>query len=508
MNRRTAIWSQVASALIMTIGLAILWGTIVVWAYVMVVQFRRNSGQAYELIQVAADGTPVITSRSMTDYLDTSFRTLDGQPLPNQREEWLTAAPLTVPPRPPVLWESPVGWSARIAGISDSQRPPVSWYLIRGDQPEGRVYLAGYDETSKRLVGYISRDGFRRGLPPRESWFDLGRSRFDWGSNTITTTGSIQYGGRAVSYGNVATAEQRVPPSLLFLIDGERLLEIDLRARTLRTIHESPGLLAVAIALQPQESAAARAADQANATDAAATAAAAAEDGSKTVTRIALRTADEIIVLDPPSGAKREYTLPNHVRDKQLQAYALANGELLLHWWDTETWQQELLWLSTDGSVARQEQVTLNASRGESKQESRISGALAMPIPIGFVLGIVFGSLTLMQSGQAVTFLAAVTSSLDIGWLGLIAAPVLGAILAWWTYRLQRKYRRPASGVWCAFVLLLGLPGFLSYWIEHRRPKMDTCGECGTIVPRDREACAACRTEFAPPRRLGTEIFA
>jgi hypothetical protein len=152
--------------------------------------------------------------------------------------------------------------------------------------------------------------------------------------------------------------------------------------------------------------------------------------------------------------------------------------------------------------------VTLNSYRGESKQEARISGALAMPVPIGFVLGIVLGSLTLMQSSQAPTFLAAVTSSLDIGWLGLVAAPVLGAILAWWTYRLQRKYHRPATGVWCAFVLLLGLPGFLSYWIEHRRPKLEACGECGTIVPRDREACAACRTEFAPPRRLGTEIFA
>ena len=92
MKRRTRTWSQLASALILTIGIAMLWGTIVVWAYSMVAQLWRNSGQVYETIQVAMDGTPVITSRSMTDYLDTSFRTLDGQPLPNQREEWLTGA--------------------------------------------------------------------------------------------------------------------------------------------------------------------------------------------------------------------------------------------------------------------------------------------------------------------------------------------------------------------------------------------------------------------------------
>jgi hypothetical protein len=513
MNRRTGTWSRVASTLILTIGIALFWSTIVVWAYYVVAQFWRIHGQVHESVQVAMDGTPVITSRSATDYLDTSFRTLDGQPLQNQREEWLTGASLNVPPKPPALWESPIGWSARIAGISDSQRPPVSWYIIRDDGPEGRVYLAGYDETTKRLLGYLGRGGFRRSLPPRDEWFDPGRNRFDWGSNAITTTGSIQYGGRAVSYGNVATAGQRLSPSGGVLIDGDRLLEIDLRARTLRTIHESPGLVAVAISLQPREAASRTAADRANPTDATAAttdvdAATDADDSSKAVTRVALRTDDEIIVLDPPSGTKRGYTLPAHVRDKSLQAYALANEQLLIHWWNLETWQQEFLWLSTDGSIARQEQVTLSTYRGESGGEASIVGALAMPIPIGFILAVFYAPIAQLQSGQATSYLEAVASALDVGWLGLVATPLVAAVLAWWTFRLQRKYHGRATGIWCAFVLLLGLPGFLAYWIEHRRPKLESCGECGTIVPRDREACAACKTEFAPPPRLGTEIFA
>ena len=87
----------------------------------------------------------------------------------------------------------------------------------------------------------------------RDEWFDVGRNRFDWGSNTIATTGSIQFGGRAISYGNAAPAEGRLSPSLVYLIDGDRLLELDVRARNLRTIHESTGLVAVAIALQPRD---------------------------------------------------------------------------------------------------------------------------------------------------------------------------------------------------------------------------------------------------------------
>jgi hypothetical protein len=57
-------------------------------------------------------------------------------------------------------------------------------------------------------------------------------------------------------------------------------------------------------------------------------------------------------------------------------------------------------------------------------------------------------------------------------------------------------------------VLLLGLPGFFGYWLEHRRPKLESCDACDEIVPRDREACAACDAQFPTPPLMGTEIFA
>jgi hypothetical protein len=295
------------------------------------------------------------------------------------------------------------------------------------------------------------------------------------------------------------------------LIDGDRLLEIDLRAQSVRTIQELPGLVAVAVVLQPRESVSRAATGLANPTDAAAkttNVGTDADGASTTVNRIAIRTADAIILLDPPTGEKREYSLPAHLRDKTLQVYSLANEQLLLQWWDMDTWQQELLWLSTDGAVARQDKVTLSNYRGESEQEAGILGAIAMPVPIGFVLAIFLVPISLLQSGQADTYLDAVRTSLDTGWIGLVAAIAIGTMLAWITNCLQRKYLRSATGIWCTFVLLLGLPGFLAYLIEHRRPKLEACGECGAIVPRDRDACAACRTEFAPPARLGTEIFA
>ena len=124
MNTRRRTSSQIAAALVLTIGIAIVWGAVVIWPYSLVAQFIRLSGQVSETVQVAMDGTPVIVTRSYINYLDTSFRTLDGQPLPEQREEWLTGAIFPAPIRPPGVWENAAHWPGRIAGVSDTQRPP------------------------------------------------------------------------------------------------------------------------------------------------------------------------------------------------------------------------------------------------------------------------------------------------------------------------------------------------------------------------------------------------
>jgi hypothetical protein len=512
MNTRTATSLQVAATLILTIGIAIVWGALLLFSYSWLVPYIRPASQISESVQVTMDGTPVIVSRSAANHLDTSFRALDGQPLPNQREEWLTGAGLTGPRRPPGLWESPVRWTERVTGLSDALRPPISWYLIRDDEPIGRAYLVGYDEYAKLPIGYFGRAGFRREMPPEDEWFDLGRHRFDYASSVLTTSGSILYGGRSFTYAYSGAADQRLPTSLVFLIDGDRLLEIDFRAHNVRVLQQSPGLVSVAGLMEPKSRPAANAADQN--TPAGATAAITENDNGisdRTQTiRIALRTADKIILLDPTSGAKREYLLPAHVRDNALHVYSVANEQLLLQCWDVDALpEQELIWLTTDGSIARRERLALSTIQGGTELEAAIVSALSLPIPIAYLSGSFAGIPTmLLQTNRAATYATAVVQAFEVTWLGLLAVPLIGAVLAWWTYRLQRKYHRPATGVWCGFVLLLGVPGFVAYWNENRRPKLEPCGKCGAVVPRDRETCAVCNTVFAPPPRLGTEILA
>jgi hypothetical protein len=437
---------------------------------------------------------------------------LEGKPLPNQDDdEFLNAASLAAPVKPPRLFETPISWSERIAGISDQQRMATAWYLVRDDRPEGRCYLAGFDEKSKLPVGYMGRQGFGRTMPLVDDWFDLDRRTLGWNNGAVATMNSIQPGGLAINYGPAsATVNEKLPPWQLFLIDGDKLLEIDLRKRSLRTILESTGLVAVTTLLEPLHAARADAPDDNNTPPAATEGDETNNDSSDIVrqaAKIALRTTDRIMLLDPRTSAQSQYSLPQSMREKAIQVYSTGSGQLIVQSAD-DYFKPHLVWLTADGSVAREEHVTLANNQGNTAVAALIGFAVA-PIPVGWISGIfLLGPLANLQSRQANTFAEAVVRNVEPTWAALIAVIAIGVLLAAGTYRLQRKYHRAATGIWCAFVFLLGVPGFLAYWFEHRRPKLEACQDCGQIVPRDRDACAACSTPFPAPPLVGTEIFA
>jgi hypothetical protein len=510
MNTRFLTWSRVAATLVVAIGLQVVWMVVATWTSA-IVSSLGSGNQYYETLGIALDGTPVISSRSYTKPLDWSYRSLDGKPMPAQEDdEFLTAANMAGPIKPPRLYETPISWPERVAGISDQQRTATAWYVVRDDRPEGRCYLVGNDEKSKLLVGYIGRKGFRRTMPPVDDWFDLGRHTLTWGSGAIASMYPIQSGGLALNYGATpATSDQRLPQWQLFLIDGDKLLEIDLRARSLRTIFEASGLVSVATLLEPLDAARADAVGEER-TAGSVPKADNGNDGAsdiKQVARIALRTTDQIVNLDPPTGAQSRYSLPESIRNKSIQIYSPGSEELIIQWTE-DYYEHHLMWLKSDGTVAREETVTLDGYRG-SGTEGMIVVVAAAPIPIGWISGVfAFAPIETLRTHQASTYSEAVAHNLEPTWPALIAVIVIGVLLAAWTYRLQRKYHRSATGIWCTFVFLLGGAGFFAYWLEHLRPKMEACRDCGQVVPRDRDACAACATPFPAPPLVGTEIFA
>ncbi|MEX2316525.1 MAG: hypothetical protein WD669_05195 [Pirellulales bacterium] len=523
MQRRNHTWPRIAVALIVAVPLAIAWAAIGTWLFSLVEdQLFPTPPYAHEMLQIAGDGTPVIETivRSSYQAPEAEYRSLDGSYLKVQREDLLNGAAVIVPTESDTFLPTLITWKERVAGISDSQRRGTDWYLVRPVDPLGPAYFIGYDAESEFPVGYIGNAGFRPGLPPREEWFDLPRRPLSYLGGVAATNGYLAYAARAVNY--YPNYAEKPPladgarPWQVFLVDGDRLCEIDLRTRKARTVHEAAGPASISIIYQPSTPRGPTAtnntaADEASAKSDEGEAAPASKD-IPLIPLVALRTTDRIIIINPASAAAREFPLPAELRDKLLNAYVVPGESLLVSTWIRaigNTPPVELSWLSPDGRVTRHETVKLaSATRPQMGQAAWVAAAVVpMPVAWLYFVGSAF-SIDATFAQEDTSHADAVLNTIRQVWPVAAAVAAFGAVLAWLTYRLQRKYHRPASAAWCTFVFLLGPPGFLAYLIEHRRAKLETCPQCKASVPRDREACAVCDTIFPPPQRMGTEIFA
>jgi hypothetical protein len=495
----------------------IVWGVATVWVGYLATLLWPRGDLVYESIQVLGDGTPVVRTYAFQTVGEETFRTLDGAQVAVVDREFLTSGTFNGPLRPAGVLEVPIPWRERIAASSNFQRPQTGWYLVRDAEPLGHAYFVGYDEMSKRRIGYIARNGFRPAIPPREEWFDVGRHRFinlGW-SGAVCSSLGLQFGARAYTFPQIG-GDRELPPWFIFLIDGDRLLQIDLAARTAQTLLESPGMLSVAVVSEPfPVTAKGQSAPLNPATSPAPIDALAATDIRRRreplPELLAIRMADRVVLLNPPTGAKREYVLPEALRYQILNVYALRDDQLLAQVWKNQTYygDTDLTWLKPDGTIARQQSFSLSFPFGPSEHEAVWMATAVAPSPIAW-LGMLMGYAPFywLQRYDVPTYADALARGFGIAALPFVVVIAISIALAWLTYRLQRKYCRPATGLWTTFVLLLGLPGFIAYWLENRRAKLETCESCDQVVPRDRETCAACDAQFPTPPLVGTEIFA
>jgi hypothetical protein len=230
---------------------------------------------------------------------------------------------------------------------------------------------------------------------------------------------------------------------------------------------------------------------------------------------MAVREPDRLVFFDLPSGKRQAFLLPQKLLDRRLTAYPLSADRLLIHaqeqgfkYWNGG-YIVRLFWTTRDGRIEREIELKLAGWVPESDRHKAWRLAAMVPVPLGWLLGTTLGDpLLQIQANKAGDYLAALQNTFTAAWPPLVVVLAIGVLLSCLTIRFQRKYHRPATAAWSVFIFLFGISGFLAYWLEHRRPKMEACPECGQIVPRDRDVCAACRSPFAPALPVGTEIFA
>lgn len=490
-----SLFTRVVAATLVAIGVLAASVTVMMWG-IGLYEMSRYRDRVYENVIVQPGGEPAIQTYSSGGMQNITYRSLSGEPLELENEGQLSGAYLLPPREPPPLFDWPLGWGQSLSA-NDGAKPRGAWYLIRDAQPEGRGYFVGYDGFSRLPIGFIARSGFRRSLPPESEWFEFGRREFPSGG----VAASLQ----RLSFNSVAnfydyyTDDDTLPSWNIFLVDGDRVLEVNLRARTVRPILELPGITSLNLLTESAEQLGA-------------------EQGRRKwrfTNRLALRCNDRIVVLDPDVGSKVEFSLPESVRSETLRVYSLRGEKLILNWTEKQgqalTGPDRLIWLLPDGAIEREATVQLAQRSVEVFDERLASIAFAMGAPAPLVWAVFMGGIAptgMYQSHQVASFWNGISKTIEMGWPGLVVVLALGCVSAVVVWRSQRRYFRTNTWTWCTFAFLWGFAGLCAYWLEHRRAKLEACGECAANVPRDRDACARCNAPFAAPPLVGTEIFA
>ncbi len=478
-------------------GLNVVWGVGLAWAVAFVSAMTDRSEPFVQLL-LAADGTPVLCQR-YRDGRSPEYTTLDGKPFPESDvNRCLQGASLSIK-SPQAEWSLTRPFAPVIEAYTDGLRSPTDWFFVQFLKPQRHGYFVGYDRVSQQRVGYLGRAGFQLQEPIAGQTFVIQRvSVPEWSSAGLIVPQGTPQGltPELYSYQDFASESLpgNIPRAVLYLIDGERTFRIDLRARTVATVLEAPGLNQIGSLSRVREHSEAAA-------------------KPKLHEALAIREQGTVIVLDAKGRQETVYHLPAELSDRSLTFYQMADrtAVALVYRQDRKNRMtyQDLIWFTKEGTIVRRIDGALASKMWNMPLSSQaLVVACAIPAPVAPIGTAFVYPLANDDEPWPATYRAAVLSEIP----ALVPAFLLAAI---WTglaiglyYRRTAAYGERRHAAWMVMIALLGLPGYFGYVLVRRRPVRVACPSCGDPAPRDREACFHCGEEFPLPAANGLEIFA
>ena len=483
MIKREAIVRPLLLACLVAIGTGVVICFAVVWSVPIGEQLLGPEKTRQSLL-IQEDGTPLISS-SPSAYRSQAGYTLEGVEVPGDepiRALYGASFP-ALRTQQPALFS--LGWELRIVTFADDRRPATYWYFVHDGKLDGSGCFVGFDSASKSRVGYIGARGFRLDQPPPEERIPVDGRLLARGAAFGRT---VYLGDREPYYGwGVRTVH---------IISADRLLEVDLRKRSIRTVMEHGDMLGVSELSRPLSPPAKENSD----------------DTRLWRSYVAIRTPDRVFLLDKTRHTQRSYLLPPQVGLGRLAFYEIADGLALVDVprdIEGDTWH-DLFWIDTAGKTLRHEEVLLETASILDRPKAAAwigAGPVWSPIVVLVLVPLVWLESS-HDLGQELTLVQAYQRAVEDTWLPLVTLFAVAGAMAWLCYRRQRRYAQPWTAVWVTFVFLGGIPALLGYLWHRRWPVRLPCPACQQRVPRDRPQCPECGTEFPLPASKGTEVFA
>lgn len=468
---------------IVTGGIAVVWGAVVLWSLAIGAQVLFSQ-RIYEMAYVRLDGKPVIYRHGGGGHTGPQILTLEREVLPENNEYLLYGSYLQPAAQLRSMPLTAESWSARITAANDGRTPAAYWYLVHNGEVDGRAYGVGYNSVTKRRIGYFSRKGFASELPAEADWFQV-----------------------AGGTGLAAATPQLYPfepggsdATTIFLLADGKVWSIDTQIREVKAIADAPRATSIGNAWVTLEKLPEKKPGMPSLP-------------AQYLTRqkMALLEEGRLTLIDHASGEQKSFALPATLERATLSPYELHDGSLLvLSRRDTgERSETRLVRVGANGEVLQDRDIEL--AQGNSFQD--VAGAMAWsslaaaPLLLVQLVQTMVVPWMMSMHGVSDSYREAMAHYLGTAWPVLVLMLLLSVFLAVVTYRRQRRFGQPWGAAWGVFVFLLGVPGWIAYRFHRTWPVLEACPACQQASPRDQERCLDCGAVFPGPGLRGTEVF-
>ncbi len=468
----------------LALGYGVVHATVILWG-ASVLQAVFSTPTPYERVQFFAKHGPLLETTSAAG-LDTVYRRLDGTVVTEdvgrsfESSAHFSTSHLT----------GEIGWSSRLLGYSDLQSPAVSWYLVTPPNRHGYGYFTGYEEHSKRHVGYLGKRGFSIQVPVDED-------AFQFVSPALEATGHVASFQRDNFYYSSSEPSSSQLKSMLtnlnddvhdavWILSQGTLYEIQLGERTTKVLLDNRPDLRQLTRMYARSFTGGLSIDGVI------------ESPGKSGWQLVLRTDDGMLLLDPETQEQHRITvgplpagwveslieLPNGDRYVTVTRYGQKAGEkstILVHW------------IGKEGEITRTETVELSRAASQSFDPDM---SIVLPVPLILVLNTIiapaFPSVDDVESSTYFTRMQTVWKGEEVWAISTVIVGLLVAVAVRWR---ERKVFRNSGWMWPVAAGLFGWFGWMAYICLRPLPAKQSNGAWMPAQPE-------------PNRPLGTEIFA
>lgn len=454
------------------LGYAVIHIVILAWGVTIIQSVFANNSPS-EHLQVFEDDGPLIQSYNR-GLGQITYRQMDGTVVPGTIGMHVNGAALDHSFR-----GIPYSWQARLSSFIDFQSPTVNWYLVAPPDYSDTAYFVGYEQLSRRLVGYLDTKGFSSLEPPPERRFHIRTSAHHAFNGSVAATQSpylqqaYEPSGGYFQRDIVEVANADL--DAVWILSEGTLYEIRLGTRKVRVLIENhPEFQTLASSRFKRD--------------------------GKTHLQLLTRTDQRVIVIDPATLQEQSIPLESRSPQEYWNYYQMANGQRLivstLTSTDPASSKKSLIrWLNEDGSVERSEEVSL-ASPQTNNLDLTLGAALILPAP-ALPLAVVWIAPLIEPQilAKSESYFTRVQRHLAMfsGWLMISLA--VGVLAGAACRQRELNVFGNESWVWPVVVGLCGWFGWIGYSFLRPLPARLPSGQWLPAQPE-------------PNRPLGTEIFA